>query len=172
LNGVALVESWGYARALHVLGVVLWIGGVSMVTTVLLPAVRRLPEGDAMALFERLEHRFARQARWTTVLVGATGFYLAYALDLWQRYLELRYWWMAAMLFVWLLFTVMLFVLEPFFLHRWFSARARVDPRGTLRLIQSMHWFLLALSLVTIAGAVAGSHGVLLFAGGTGCTYG
>jgi uncharacterized membrane protein len=158
------VESWGYARALHVLGVVLWIGGVSMVTTVLIPAVRRLQEGDPMALFERLERRFARQARWTTALVGATGFYLVYTLDLWHRYLELRYWWMAAMLLVWGLFTIMLFVLEPLFLHRRFSARARVDPRGTLRLIQRMHWFLLALSLITIAGAVAGSHGVMLFA--------
>ena len=34
---------------------------------------------------------------------------------------------------------------------------------GTLRLVTTMHWFLLALSLVTVAGAVAGSHGVLLF---------
>jgi len=30
------------ARVLHILGVVLWIGGVAMVTTVLLPATRRL----------------------------------------------------------------------------------------------------------------------------------
>ena len=30
------------ARVLHVLGVVLWIGGVAMVTTVLLPATQRL----------------------------------------------------------------------------------------------------------------------------------
>ena len=30
------------ARILHVIGVVLWIGGVAMVTTVLLPATRRL----------------------------------------------------------------------------------------------------------------------------------
>ena len=29
------------ARALHVLAVVLWIGGVSLITTVALPAVRR-----------------------------------------------------------------------------------------------------------------------------------
>ena len=29
------------ARILHVLSVVLWIGGVSMVTTILLPAIRR-----------------------------------------------------------------------------------------------------------------------------------
>jgi uncharacterized membrane protein len=157
------MEAWGIARALHVLGVVLWIGGVSMVTTVLLPAVRRVPDNEAMALFERLERRFARQSRWTTALVGVTGFYLVHALDLWQRYSEPRYWWMGAMLLVWALFTLMLFVLEPLVLHRWLSARARSDPPGTLRIVERMHWFLLALSLVTVAGAVAGSHGVLLF---------
>ena len=32
------------ARALHVLAVVLWIGGVGLVTTVLLPLLRRLPD--------------------------------------------------------------------------------------------------------------------------------
>ena len=157
------METWGIARTLHVLGVVLWIGGVAMVTTVLIPAVKRLPEGDAVALFERLEHRFARQSRWTTALVGATGFYLVHALDLWHRYAELRYWWMSAMVLVWAIFTLMLFVLEPLVLHRTLQARARRDPRGTLRMISRMHWVLLALSLATVAGAVAGSHGVLLF---------
>jgi len=34
------------ARALHVLGVVLWIGGVGFVTSVLLPAVRRMKTAD------------------------------------------------------------------------------------------------------------------------------
>ena len=64
------------ARALHVLGVVLWIGGVAFVTTVLLPAVRRmrLPE-ERVQFFEAIEGRFAWQARVTTVLVGTTGFY-------------------------------------------------------------------------------------------------
>ena len=162
---VLQMEAWGVARALHVLGVVLWIGGVAMVTTVLLPAVRRVPQDDAMAVFERLERRFARQSRWTTLLVGVTGFYLVHALDLWHRYFEPPYWWMGAMLVVWVLFTLMLFVLEPLVLHRWLSARAQRHPAATLRIVQRMHWFLLALSLVTIAGAVAGSHGVLLFAG-------
>ncbi len=34
---------WLWSRVLHVLGVVIWIGGVTFVTLVLLPAVRRLP---------------------------------------------------------------------------------------------------------------------------------
>lgn len=36
--------AWGsLARAVHVVAVAVWIGGVSMVTTVLLPAVRQQP---------------------------------------------------------------------------------------------------------------------------------
>lgn len=158
------MDSWGYARALHVIGVVLWIGGVAMVTTVLIPAVRRLSaEHNPVEFFERVEQRFARQARWSTALVGATGFYLVYALDLWHRFAELQYWWMSAMVLVWLIFTLMLFVLEPLVLHRRFAERARRDRSGTLRFIARMHWFLLALSVVTIAGAVAGSHGAVVF---------
>ena len=156
------MEAWGLARALHVLGVVLWIGGVAMVTTVLLPAVRRLhAEGHSADLVERVEHRFSFQAKWTTLLVGATGFYLTAALGLWPRFAELRYWWMTAMVVVWALFTLILFVLEPLFLHRWFAERVRRDGAAALRLAERLHWVLLAASLATIAGTVAGAHGAL-----------
>jgi uncharacterized membrane protein len=53
-------EDTGLARALHVFGVVLWIGGVAFVTTVLLPAVRRLKApAERVAFFEAVERRFA-----------------------------------------------------------------------------------------------------------------
>ena len=59
------------ARVVHVLGVVLWIGGVAFVTTVLLPALRRTADpARRLALFEELEGRFAFQARIVTVLTG------------------------------------------------------------------------------------------------------
>jgi peptidoglycan biosynthesis protein MviN/MurJ (putative lipid II flippase) len=63
------------------------------------------------------------------------------------------------MILVWAIFTLMLFVLEPLVLHRLFRARAARDPDGTFTFIQSMHWVLLLLSLIAVAGAVAGSHG-------------
>jgi hypothetical protein len=66
---------------------------------------------------------------------------------------------MHAMVAVWVVFTVMLFVAEPLFLHRWFLERAKRDPEGTFRRIERMHWVLLAISLVTVLGAVAGAHG-------------
>lgn len=158
------VESLVFARVLHVIAVVLWIGGVAMVTTVLLPAVRRLrrPE-ERVEFFERIESRFAVQARITTLIAGLSGFYLVHALGAWSRFGAAEFWWMHAMVAVWALFTLMLFVLEPLWLHRWFLARARRDPEGTFRLVQGLHWILLTASLVTIAGAVAGSHGWLPF---------
>ncbi len=148
------------ARALHVLGVVLWIGGVAFVTTVVLPAVKCLqkPE-DRVAFFEAVEGRFAWQARSTTLLVGLSGFYMVDILDLWSQFAELEYWWLHAMGFIWVLFTVMLFIAEPLFLHRWFQTRACAKPEETFRLIQRLHWTLLILSLVTVLGAVNGAHG-------------
>lgn len=150
------------SRALHVFGVVLWIGGVAFVTTVLLPAVRRLkaPE-ERVAFFEAIEGRFAWQARATTLLVGVTGFHMTDAWALWHRFADAGYWWMHAMVLVWAVFTLMLFVAEPLFLHRWFLRRARTSPHATFRLIERMHWGLLGISLVTLLASVAGSHGAL-----------
>jgi len=150
----------GLARVLHVLGVVLWIGGVAMVTTVIIPAVRRLAAAeDQVALFEQIEHRFAWQARFTTLLTGLSGFYLVHVLHGWGRFAHLSFWWMHAMVLVWLLFTLMLFVLEPFVLRRLFERHAAERPQQVFSLMARMHWVLLTLSLVTVAGAVAGSHG-------------
>jgi uncharacterized membrane protein len=156
------MDTSGIARAIHVLAVVLWIGGVAMVTTVLLPAVRRqIKSGEQLELFQRLESRFAAQARWTTVLAGASGFWLVWRFDLWARFAEPRFWWMHAMVAIWAIFTLMLFVLEPLFLHRRLRERSRREPSGTFVLIQRFHWVLLLLSLITVFGAVAGSHGYL-----------
>ncbi len=154
----------GLALALHVLAVVLWIGGVAMVTTVLLPAIRRLPSGsEQLVLFDAIERRFARQARGTSLVAGITGFYMVDRLDLWRGFLSLTFLWLDAMVLVWLLFTVILFIAEPLFLHRWQTARARRLPESTFALVQRLHWVLLVLSLLTIFGAVLAVHGLSVF---------
>ena len=151
------------ARALHVIAVVLWIGGVTFVTTVLLPAVRDLhAPAERVVFFETVERRFGKQARVTTVLAGLSGFYMVVRLDLWDRFLSLEYWWMHAMVAVWVLFTLMLFVAEPLFLDRWLLARGKARPESTFALVERLHWILLVLSLITLIGAVLGSHGMLI----------
>lgn len=157
------IDALALARALHVIGVVLWIGGVAMVTTVLLPATRRLKSAEEQVVFfEKIEHGFARQARFTTLLTGLSGFYMVTALHAWSRYGMPRFWWLHAMTAIWVIFTVVLFVLEPLVLHKWFRQKAAQNPEKTFRIIQRMHWILLTLSLVTLFGAVSGAHGWLL----------
>jgi uncharacterized membrane protein len=157
------VDDVTLARALHVLLIVLWIGGVAFVTTVFLPAVRDLQAAaERVVFFETAERRFGKQARVTTALTGLSGLYMVVRLDLWDRFLSVEYWWMHAMVTVWLLFTLMLFVAEPLFLDRWLLARAKARPEATFKLIERLHWILLALSLITLIGAVLGSHGVLI----------
>lgn len=150
------------ARVLHILAVVLWIGGVSMVTTVIIPAVKKMKsKEEQMETFEKIEGRFALQAKITTLITGISGFYMVYVLDVWDRFLEPRYWWFHTMVIVWVLFTVVLYVLEPFILHKLFKKYANKNPEKTFNIMHKAHWVLLLLSLITIAGAVAGSHGFL-----------
>lgn len=149
------------ARIIHVLAVVLWIGGVAMVTTVIIPAIKRMKDKrDKVDTFEKLEGRFSLQAKITTILTAVSGFYMMYELDAWDRYLQLRYWWIHAMTMVWCIFTLVLFVLEPFVLHKWYEKYANNDPDKTFRTIHRFHWVLLSISIITIIGAVAGSHGL------------
>jgi hypothetical protein len=116
-----------------------------------------------MTLFDQIERRFAWQARLTTTITGLTGFYMVYRFNLWDRFQYGGYWWMDAMVVVWLLFTLMLFLVEPLILHRWLLARSEVKPETTFRLVEWLHRVLLVISLGTVLGAVAGSHGLLLF---------
>lgn len=151
------------ALALHVLAIVVWIGGVGFATLALLPAVRRLPDIDQrLMIFEAAERRFAPVARGAVLLAGATGFYMVARLDAWRWFNMPATWWMSAMLVIWVLFALLLFVLEPFFLRRRFATHARAAPDASFRNAQRLHWILLIASLVTIFGAAAGSHGLML----------
>lgn len=152
------------ARVLHVLGVIIWIGGVAMVTSVALPAIRRGALGsDRLAAFEAFESRFAWQARTAVLVVGLSGFYMIERYAMWWRFADPRFWWMHAMVLVWLVFFIILFIAEPLILHRAFPARARRNPDRAFAMLQRAHVVLLVLAIITTFGAVAGSHGWQLF---------
>ena len=69
-------------------------------------------------------------------------------------------WWVYLMIFVWAIFTLVLFVFEPLFLHKWFHARAQKNGEKAFFILQSMHIILLCISLLAVAGGVAGAHGL------------
>jgi uncharacterized membrane protein len=150
------------ARIIHVLAVVLWIGGVGFVTTVLFPAVRRSEGPDRrLAAFLRFEHPFAWQARTSVAVAGLSGLYMTWRLDAWSRFASPRFWWMDAMAGLWLAFAAMLYLVEPLVLHRRLE-RAVNSPAsaGLFDRMEQFHRIMLALSLGTILGAVGGSHGL------------
>ncbi|MEJ2763652.1 hypothetical protein VV869_06680 [Photobacterium sp. MCCC 1A19761] len=148
------------ARVLHVSGVVMWIGGVAFVTTVLIPSLRKTTDAEQrLALFEQLEGRFGLQAKLTTLITGASGYYMLETLNAWDRYLHPQFWWMHLMTAVWGIFTLVLFVLEPWVLHRWFHQQAVKNSERAFVWLHRMHQGLLSLSLVAVFGAVAGANG-------------
>ena len=158
-----MIDDVALARALHVLAVVHWIGGVGFVTLVVLPLARRRPSAaEGLALFEGVERRFAAQVRVSIPLAGATGLWMTYRMDLWQRFADPRDWWMSAMAGLWLVFMLMVFVAEPL-AHARSARRARDDPASALRRMTLVHAVLLALAALTVLGAVAGAQGFVFF---------
>jgi len=148
------------ARVLHVIGVVLWIGGVAFLAMVLLPTLRRMPEPKvSLALFADVEGRFKLQAKFVTLVTGLSGMLMLTWLHAWDRYLHPSFWWVHLMTFIWLVFTLVLFVLEPAFLSRKFRDSASRNPEKALRVVHRLLLFLLMLSLIAISGAIAGVHG-------------
>ena len=154
------------ARVIHVLCVILWIGGLAMVTTILLPVTMSIPsEEKRTEFFKRFKKRFATQARYTTLFTGLSGFYMVHILDAWSRFTEFRYWWMHSMVIIWLLFMFMLYVIEPRVLHSKIKKQTQQKSNTVLLAMQRTHWILLILSLITVIGATAGSHGWMLSEG-------
>lgn len=147
------------AIALHVLGVVWWIGGLALVTTVVLPQLRSDPV-NALERFHAIEHGFAPQVRIAVLIVGASGGWLLYRLQLYRVLDEPTFWWLPAMMALWTLFFLMLFVLGPTgVLRRIMSGPLNADLTRRLARMHLLHAVLLIIALVIIAGAVAGNHG-------------
>jgi uncharacterized membrane protein len=156
-----VIDDIELARALHVLFVAHWIGGVGFVTLVALPLAKAAPDAPkGWALFESIENRFSAQVRWTIPLAGATGLWMVWRLGLWSRFVDPDFWWMDAMVIVWTVFMVAVFVIEPLG-HQRLKAEAAHDPMGLLRRLFRIHLILLAAASLTIIGAVAGSRGGL-----------
>ncbi len=147
------------ARALHVLAIVHWIGGVAFVTLVVLPfALSRASAAEGFALFDLVEQRFAAQVRVSIPVAGAAGLWLTYRMDVWERFHDIHFWWMGAMFGLWLVFMIVVFVVEPLFNDK-FEQMAKRDPATALRRLARLHRILLAFAALTVLGAVAGSHG-------------
>lgn len=138
---------------LHVLGIVWWLGGVALITTVYLPMLHFLPNQERKVRIEQIEGRFAWQARISILVIGGTGFWMLSRMG-GPQLLELRQaWWLNFMIFVWLLFFLMLFVFEPL---RMLDKTGLIEHRVAFLVL---HVILLILALMVVACGILGSRG-------------
>jgi uncharacterized membrane protein len=157
-----MFDDFALARAIHVLALVHWIGGLSAVTTIVLPRARALADAkDAVAAFEAFERPFAQQARVSILLVGLSGFYMIMKLDGWNRFGRASFWWLDLMVAVWVLFALMVYVLEPLVIHRLFHDFALRQKRRAFALATRLHVVALCVSAFTIVAGVLGALGGL-----------
>lgn len=139
--------------ALHVLGVVWWIGGVAFVTAVALPSFMALTDDERIARIHQIETRFAWQARIAVLLVGITGVWMLELTGGLSRLHAAGSWWLDLMIGVWAAFAFMLFVAEPLRLP------ARFGLIRNRRKFLLVHVVLLTLGLITIFCGVIGVRG-------------
>ena len=151
-----MIDDLALARAIHVLALVHWIGGVAVVTTIVLPGARRIPNAkDAVAAFEGFEQRFASQARISILLAGLSGAYMLTKLDAWNRFQYASFWWLDLMVAVWMLFALMVYVLEPLAIHRLFHEFALRSKDREFAVAIGLHAVALIISAFAIGASAA-----------------
>lgn len=156
-----MIDDVALARAIHVLGLVHWIGGVAAVTTIVLPRARAIPDArQAVEAFEAFERRFAAQARISILLVGLSGAYMLMKLDAWGLLRQAAGWWLDLMIAVWMLFAAMVYVVEPLLHHRLHDVALR-DKDRAFAAATTFHVIALTAAAAAIACGVLGAAGAL-----------
>jgi uncharacterized membrane protein len=143
---------------IHVMGVIIWIGGVAFVTMVIFPLMYQT-EGslEKALLFQRVEHRFASMVRWLIAIVGITGFWLLYAKYGFGILVQKHGFGVLIMIFAWALYMVILLSERKVF-GKIFADPEKIDMNYALRIINRMHWALLAISFSAVAGGIWFGH--------------
>ena len=150
------------AIALHVFGVIGWIGGLTFVTLVVLPLLRSGKFGDIQTGFHLIEGRFAPQVKVAVIVVGAAGLWMLYRLNMWvflyDYHLWPHYWWIPAMILYWSWFVLMLFVLGPSGLLKKIMKGAGQNEAKAWARLHIIHGILMLLGWLIVLGAVFGNH--------------
>ncbi len=142
---------------IHVISVVLWIGGVAFVTMVMFPIIMRTAGSIEKAImFQGVEHRFARLAKIYSITAGITGLFLLYRMGM-SFLLTGRGIGIWVMIVAWTTYVLILFIFEPIIFKTLFSKD--MDASRVFFRLQVFHWFLLILSLIAVGAGIWTGHG-------------
>lgn len=148
----------------HLLTVILWIGGLAFVTIIVLPMAIKTPDAlQKVLLFQRVEHRFAKIARAYNLITGISGFAMMFLMG-WQKVLFTRPGIpLTFMMLVWIFWFVMLFGLEPLIIKKMLEnmakGGAKMDIDSIFGRLNKMHYMMVAISLAASAAGAMVAHG-------------
>jgi uncharacterized membrane protein len=146
-------------EAIHVVSVVIWIGGVAFVTMVVFPMILRMENSlEKVLFFQGVEHRFAKIAKAMVAVAGITGFWLLYLTDEWRILFTLRGIGPTLMLIVWAVYLLIL-LFEAKLFKIIFKGEAQQDTSKIFYRLTVFHWFVLGLSLLAVLVGVWAGHG-------------
>jgi len=149
---------------IHLVTVILWIGGLAFITMFVLPMIIRMQNPlEKVLFFQGIEHRFAPRAKIYNAIVGITGFVMLYLTGWYRLLFTHKGIPLLFMLIIWIFWFIMLFGLEPVIIRRMLDRMAKSGEAMEIETIfarmNRMHWLLLMISLAaSIAGIIFG-HG-------------
>lgn len=141
------------ALTVHVLSVVVWIGGVAFVTMIIFPMIQRTQNSlEQVVMFQGVEHRFSKIAKAMVILSGLSGLYLTV-----EKGLSPGVW---IMIIVWVVYAALLFFLEKALFAKLFSTPSgkKLETRQVFFRLQVFHWIVLVPSFFAVAAGLWTAH--------------
>lgn len=150
---------------IHLLTVVIWVGGLAFITILILPMIIKMPDALQKALlFQRIEHRFAPLARYYVAIVGISGFVMFFQMELMDILFTRSGYFLLFMMVIWVFWVIMLFGLEPIIIKKMLDNMAKkgeaMEIETVFARMNILHWVLLALSLAASASGAIFAHGL------------
>ena len=141
------------ALIIHVLSIVVWIGGVAFVTMIVFPMIQRTDNSlEQVLMFQGTEHRFSKIAKVMVIVAGLSGFYLITV-----KGTGTGVW---IMISVWAVYASLLFFLEKILFKKLFTKPSgeELNTKEIFFRLQVFHWVVLALSFTAVAAGIIAGH--------------
>src|SRR3972149_9509762 len=127
---------------IHVLSVVLWIGGVGFATMVVFPTIHSIEDSmTKVSVFLGIERRFSRFAKGYVIITGLTGIMLFLRRGGFEGFSGTPALMLGFKVLVWLTFLILLFGAEKHLMKMLVSQQTA--PEKAFRRMNIFHWFML-----------------------------
>ncbi|MEO5355921.1 MAG: hypothetical protein H7844_01320 [Nitrospirae bacterium YQR-1] len=155
-----MIESFliPFITSVHVVSILIWIGGVVFVTTVVFPMIVRMEDSmEKVFFFQGVEQRFAKIAKVFVLIAGLTGGVLIYLKDVLHTLFHKDGFYLTLMLILWTIFLTVL-TFEKKLFNIIFKGEAQHDTKKIFMRLTMFHWIIMCVSLVIVFLGVYQGH--------------